>query len=267
MKKFYFILAASAMILAACSGNKKAAQEETPAPAESFEAQQIKAGMNVRLDSLTNAFNRIKPFDFITKSEDGSIALTAEEKKVKPDYLMNPAELANQLDNLSMKYRACAIYQQDQVIAKAYEMEDVYAEPLAKLVVEVNDPAQKYVIEHAKDADVKEQAYKIAEESGRANYHWQAVASGIIESLYIINQNQEKFLASFTDKDAEDVTFQVVLLVEAYAELAEYDPELKNIYNVIMPLQVIDAITVDQLREQLNSLKDDIANARAALFL
>lgn len=266
MKK-YLIVAAAALLLAACTGKKKAQD----APAEEaqlpFEEVQIMKGMSVRLDSLTEQFARIKPFGIFTKTEDGAVALTEEEKMVKPDYLMNPAELADKLDNLSMKYRACAVYQDDQVVAKVYDMEDVYTAPLTKLLVEINDPSQKYAIEHANDANVKEVVFKMAEESGRLGYIWQAAASGIIENLYILNQNQEKFLVSFTDEDAENVTFNVVCLVEAYAELAEIDPQFKNIYNVIMPLQVIDAITVDQLREQLNTLKPQIAEARKALFL
>ena len=272
MKKFAFLFAAAALF-AACSGNKQQNNADTTEPAaatESFQEQQIKAGMSARLDSLTEAYMRVKPFAMFDKSKEGVVALTADEKKVAPDYLMNPDQIMNTLESLSLKYRALVVLDTDAQVAKLYEMPDVYSEPVAKLMSEVNDPAIKFFMENdgkMERSEMMKQIYKIEEEAGRANYFWEASATGIIEQLYIIGQNQEKFLASFTDKDAEDITWHLSILVDAYEDLAEYNLELRKLYNVLLPLEALNAITVDEFRSQLNGIKAQVEQARAALFL
>jgi hypothetical protein len=114
--------------------------------------------------------------------------------------------------------------------------------------------------------ELNSQAYKIAEENGRANRYWEVAASSIIEQIYLIANNQDKFLANFTDKDAEDMTYRTILLCESFQDLAEYHPDLANLNNVILPLEKLDALTVDKLREQLTELKADIEKSRAQLF-
>ena len=272
MKKIAFLFAAAALF-AACSGNKQQTAENNEAPTEtveSFQEQQIKAGMSARLDSLTEAYMRVKPFAMFDKSKEGVVALTADEKKVAPDYLMNPDQIMNTLESLSLKYRALVVLDTDAQVAKLYEMPDVYSEPVAKLMGEVNDPAIKYFMENDGKVDRQEmmkKIYKIEEEAGRANYFWEACATGIIEQLYIIGQNQDKFLASFTDKDAEDITWHLSILVDAYEDLAEYNLELRKLYNVLLPLEALNAITVDEFRSQLNGIKTQVEQARATLFL
>lgn len=271
MKKFAFIVAAAALF-AACSGNKQQnAENNEPAQAEeSFQEQQIKAGMSARLDSLTECYMRVKPFAMFDKSKEGVVALTADEKKVAPDYLMNPDQIMNTLESLSLKYRALVVLDTDAQVAKLYEMPDVYTEPVAKLMGEVNDPAVKFFMENdgkMERSEMMKEIYKVEEEAGRANYFWEASATAIIEQLYIIGQNQEKFLASFTDKDAEDITWHLSILVDAYEDLAEYNLELRKLYNVLLPLEALNAITVDEFRSQLNGIKTQVEEARAALFL
>ena len=109
--------------------------------------------------------------------------------------------------------------------------------------------------------------YKIEEDAGRANYFWETAATALIEQLYIVGQNQDKLLSTFTDKDAEDITWHLSILVDAYKELSDYNPELKKLYGVLKPLEVINAITVDELRSQLNGIKAQVEQARATLFI
>ena len=270
MKKFAFILAAAALF-AACSGNKQQASDTNePAPAESFQEQQIKAGMSARLDSLTAAYMRVKPLPMFDKSKEGVVALTAEEKKVAPDYLINPEEIMGKLESLSLKYRALTVMATDAMIAKLYEMPDVYSEPIARLMAEIDDPSLKFYMENEGKMERQEmmnEIYRIEEEAGRANYFWETAATSIIEQLYIVGQNQDKFLSTFTDKDAEDITWHLSILVDAYKDLSEYNMELKKLYNVLQPLEVLNAITVDELRGQLKQVKGQIDQARATLFL
>ncbi len=277
MKKIAFVFATAAM-LAACTGNKpqEPAQEATEPAAttrvakeipENFEEQQIKAGMSVQLDSLTACWLRVGKSPVQVSLEQKSVTLSDDQKKVKPDYLMNPAEIMDKLESLSLKYRALSVLAIDKGVADAYEMTDVYSEPVSKLTAEINDPAMSYILENGSENSEVSKIYEIEEQNGRANYFWESAATGIIEQLYVLTKNQDMFLANFTDKDAEDITYRVVLLIEAYEDLSEYNLELRKLYNVLLPLEALDAITVDQLREQLGQVQGQVEQARAALFL
>lgn len=277
MKKIAFVFATAAL-LAACTGNKP--QQETPAeePAattrvakdlnESFEEQQIKAGMSVQLDSLTACWLRLGKSPIQVNAEQKTVTLSEDQKKVKPDYLINPADIMDKLESLSLKYRAMVMMNMDKTISDLYEMPDVYSEPVSKLAAEVNDPAVTYFYETGFNSpEDMQKIYAIEEENGRANYFWEAAAVGIIEQLYILTKNEDKFLATFTDKDAEDITYRVSILVDLYEDLSDYNLELRKLYNVLLPLEVLNAITVDELRGQLDQIKAQVEQARATLFL
>lgn len=279
MKKIAFVFATAAL-LAACTGNKPqepAQTEETEVAAstrapkdlnESFEEQQIKAGMSVQLDSLTAAWLRLEKSPLRVSIEDKTVTLSDDEKKVKPDYLINPADIMDKLESLSLKYRAMVVMGLDKTVADLYEMPDTYSEPLSKLAAEVNDPGVSYVMEHGENSSEDlSKYYEIEEQNGRANYFWESAATAIVEQVYLMTKNQDMFLKNFTDKDAEDITYRIVLLIDAYEELSDYNLELRKLYNVLLPLEAIDAITVDQLRDQLNQIKAQVEQARATLFL
>jgi len=268
MKKIAYLFAAACMF-AACGGNQQKAAN-APADSTSFEEQQIKAGMNAHLDSLTAAWLRMKPSPVYSTTKDGKIKLTDEEKKVKPDYLFSPDDLQDKMETLSSKYRALAVYFVDREVANLYGMYDVYTPVMKKIAGELNDPAIKYIYENGDKEgyeDLNKKAYEIEEENGRANRFWEVAATSIIEQTYILCQNDQKFLENFTDKDAEDITYRTTLLVNSFEDLQQYNPELLNIYNVIQPLGRLNAISVDQLREQLKDIKDDVVKARESLFM
>jgi hypothetical protein len=104
------------------------------------------------------------------------------------------------------------------------------------------------------------------EQNGRINYFWQLAAAAIVEQLYIANQNSEKFLSVFDDKAADNVTFRIVVILDAINRLAQYDPEVKPVADALAPLSVLNATSVDELKTQLEAAKDKIAAARAALI-
>jgi len=269
MKKIVYLFAA-ACIFAACGGNKQKAETASADATETFEEQQIKAGMNVHLDSLTAAWMRLKPSPVYSTTKDGKIKLSEEEKKNKPDYLFTPDGLKDKLETLSYKYRALAVFFVDREIANLYEMKDVYSPAMKKIAAELNDPAIKYVYENGEKESydmLNQKVYQIEEENGRANRFWEVAATSIIEQTYLLTQNDQKFLETFTDKDAEDITYRTTLLVNAFEDLSQYNPELLNIYNVIQPLASLNAISVYQLREQLKDIKDDVVKARESLFM
>lgn len=277
MKKIAFLFVTLAL-LASCTGNKSQQQtttEETQVASkraakdlnESFEEQQIRAGMSVQLDSLTAAWLRVGKSPLKVNMQEKKFVLNEEEKMIKPDYLMDPAEVMSKLETLSLKYRALAVFSDEKEIADLYDMPDVYSEPITLLAADVNDPAMKYALETSFDSLNVADIYAIEEQYGRVNYFWESAATMTIEHLYILTKNQEMYLKNFTDKDAEDITFRVVLLLDAFEELSEYNHELRRLYNLLRPLEVLDAITVDQLRGQLTQMKKEIEQARATLFL
>ena len=272
MKKFSFaLIAAVALIMASC-GNKQKAEEVANDSTETFEEKQIKAGMNAQLDSLTNLWMQIKRREIFDVNPDNKIVISAEEKKVAPDYLYTPDKLKGKLETLSAKYRALVVFSIDQQVGTLYGMNDVWSSAIEKLGAEVNDPVMKLVQDGEIDFDdenhiaVNEKVYKTEEEAGRANYFWEASATAIVEQTYLLSVNQDKLLAHLTDEDAEKLTFRIILLNDAYENLAEYNPQLMQLLSVLQPLSKLNAITVDQLREQLNESKEEIAQARKSLF-
>ena len=272
MKKFSFaLIAAVAFIMASC-GNKQKAEEVANDSTETFEEKQIKAGMNAQLDSLTNLWMQIKRREIFDVDPDNKIVISAEEKKVAPDYLYTPDKLKGKLETLSAKYRALVVFSIDQQVGTLYGMNDVWSSAIEKLGAEVNDPVMKLVQDGEIDFDdenhiaVNEKVYKTEEEAGRANYFWETSATAIVEQTYLLSVNQDKLLAHLTDEDAEKLTFHIILLNDAYENLAEYNPQLMQLLSVLQPLSKLNAITVDQLREKLNESKEEIAQARKSLF-
>ena len=102
-------------------------------------------------------------------------------------------------------------------------------------------------------------------ENGRINYFWQSAAASLVEQLYLINHNADKFLAAFNDEAAANSTFRVILILDALNRLAQYDPDIKPVADALAPLDVLNATTVAELKTQLEAAKDKIEAARKAL--
>lgn len=259
------------MMMAACGNKQKAAEATEADSTETFEEQQIKAGMNVQLDSLTNLWLGMKRRGVFGVDKEGSVVLSEAEKKVAPDYLFTPDGLKDKMETLSAKYRALTVFYVDKQIGDAYGMTDVWTPAMKKLMSEINDPAleelAKAPAEYNKEYEaLNQKIYKMMEEEGRANFFWETAATSIVEQTYLISVNQEKLLAKLTDKDAEDLTYRIALLMDAYEELSQYNPQLMQLLTVLQPLEKLNAISVSQLRDQLNESKDAIANSRKMLF-
>ena len=143
---------------------------------------------------------------------------------------------------------------------------DEYDKAIAKLTADINDPSFK-VIEDANSLfETTSALYDAMNENGRINYFWQLASAELVEQLYAINQNADKSLTAFDDKAASNVTFRIVLILDAVNRLAEYDPEIKPVKEAISSLEVLNATTVDELKAQLAEAKDKIDAARSALI-
>ncbi|MBQ7443929.1 MAG: hypothetical protein IJS59_08730 [Bacteroidaceae bacterium] len=267
MKKYSFIAVAfAAMAFAACTG-KQGAQSDTDAQKDSlriFEQEQIEASIKLNLDSLAAEIGRLQNLPVVQK--DGALQLTDEEKQVKPDYLLDPAAAENAM-TLAEQYRLLAAMNVDKAVAALYDMPvDDYVKAIAKLLAAINDPSFKTVDSEAAINESAQALYEAMEQNGRINYFWQIVTASLVEQFYIVSQNTEKFLASFDDDAASEISLRLVLIQDAISRLTEYDANLLPVADALEPLYGINAVTVDELKAQIEQCKEDIALSRKSLI-
>ena len=265
MKKLtFFAVAIAALAFTACGGKKSAQTAEETDSVKSFEQEQVEAKIKVELDSLASALSQLKHLPIV---QDGNgIKLTDQEKQVKPDYLFAPA-IAENATTLAEKYRMISALSVDKKIAELYDMPtDEYQQAITKLVTDINDPSFKEVQDASTIYETAQSLYDAMDQNGRINFFWQLAATSLVEELYVMNQNSEKFIAAFDDDAAANVTFRTVLLIDAINRLTEYDMDIKPVADAIAPLSVLNAINVEQLKTQLAEAKDKIVEARKALI-
>ncbi len=264
MKKLsIFAVALAAMAFTACGGNKSGQATEETDSLKAFEQEQIEEKIKMEFDSLASELGKLKKLPVV--NAEGGITLTAEEKQVKPDYLLNPSA-ADNAETLAEKYRMLSALSVDKQVAAAYEMPvDDYKAAIMKLVGELNDPSFKALDDNATLLDEAQNLYNEMEQNGRINFFWQMAATSLVEQLFVISQNSDKFLEAFDDDAASNVTYRIVLLQDAINRLTAYDPEIEPVANAIKPLSVLNAISVADLKTQLAAAKEQIVAARAAL--
>lgn len=261
MKKLSFVVAAVAAIMFASCANKTAANQESD-DSVSFEQSQIEAKVMQELDSLAGKWTELNPVEGVF--ENGKIQLSDDELKAKPDYLLD-TKAADDLTLLSQKYRAIGIYGVDLKVAELYKMDtDAYKAVITKLAADVNDPAIK-VNQPVTSEDIKA-FYNAEKENGRLNLFWEASAASIVENLFVISQNLDKFLPAFTDASVEDITFHIQLLKLSLDDLATYDTNLKELDELLAPINELNAVNMEQFKEQLMKIKPQIETIRNQLL-
>ena len=265
MKKLSILaIAFAAIAFAACGGKKSAQADEAVDSVKSFEQQQIEASIKMHMDSIASELGKLKTLPFLQEGKDG-ISLTKQEKQVKPDYLL-AASVADEATTLTEKYRIMSALSVDKKIAALYEMptED-YEKAVTKLASDINDPSFKAIEDANTIFETTTTLYDEMEKNGRINYFWQLASAALVEQLYIINQNSDKFLSNFNDEAAANVTFRIVLILDAVNRLAQYDPDIEPVAQAIAPLDALNATTVAEMKEQMAKMKDQINAARKAL--
>ena len=263
MKKLT-ILALAAIVFAACGGNKSANVEAETDTLKSFEQEQIEASIKIHFDSIAAEFSKMEQPKFVKETKDG-ISLTKEEKQVKPNYLLAPA-VADEATTLAEKYRIISALSVDKRIANLYEMpvED-YEKAITKLAADIDDPSFKVIDNAGSLFETSSELYNAMDQNGRINYFWQIASAALVEQLYVVSQNKDKFLSTFTDETAANVTFRIILILDATNRLSQYDPEIQPIATALAPLEHLNATTVDELRAQIDDMSEEILAAREAL--
>ena len=266
MKKLsVFAIALAAIVFASCGGKKTVNPEQEADSLKAFEQEQIEANIKVQFDSIAAELGKLKQLPFV-QEKNGGLTLTNEEKQVKPDYLLNPSA-AEEAATLAEKYRILSALNVDKQIASLYEMPtEEFDKAISKLAADINDPSFKAIDDTNTIFEASSALYDAMNENGRINYFWQIASSALVEQLYVINKNADKFLSVFDDKAAENVTYRFILIQDAINRLTEYDPEIKPIAEALAPLEVINATSVSELKSQLAEAKDKIDAARKALI-
>ena len=265
MKKLsVLVIAFAAIAFAACTGQKSNQATGEADSLKSFEQEQIEASIKVQIDSISAELGKLQQLPFIQEG-NGGLTLTKEEKQVKPDYLLNPS-VTEEAATLAEKYRLLSALMVDKKIAALYEMPlDEYDKAIGKLSADIDDPSFKAVEDTNTLFETSSALYEAMEKNGRINFFWQLASAALVEQLYVVNQNSDKFLTVFNDDAASNVTYRIILLLDAIKRLEAYDPEIKPVAEALAPLNVLNATTVDELKTQLAAAKDQINAARKAL--
>ena len=265
MKKLSVLaIAFVAIAFAACGGKKTEAAAEADT-LKSFEQQQIEASIKMHFDSIASEMARLPQLPFVQEG-NGGLTLSKEEKQVKPDFLIDPAT-ATEAATLAEKYRMLSALSVDKKIASLYEMPvEEYDKAIAKLTADINDPSFKAIQDGGTLYETSTELYDAMEKNGRINYFWQLGSAALIEQLFITTQNSDKFLSVFNDEAAANISFRIVLILDAVNRLSQYDPEIKPVADALAPLDVLNATTVTELKSQIASAKDNIIAARKAII-
>ena len=62
------------------------------------------------------------------------------------------------------------------------------------------------------------------------------------------------------------MTFRIILVLDAINRLSEYDPDIEPVAKALAPLDVLNATTVAELKDQIAKAKDQINDARKAII-
>lgn len=276
MKKVLFIaLAFSVVAFTSCKNRnaaKNAAVEDDNIVVEYVTDQDapLPEEMKANLDILVASVKQVSPIFPAFKQNTDKITLTDKEKKDKPKYLVNP-DAANSLVTLKQKYRVVSILSMDKVVAEKYEMPlDAYNSAISKLLVEINDPSLKAFYEKAETeeniSETSNEFIAAAYSSGRASLYWEGVAAGMTENIYIATRPNTRYLRALSDQDAQDITTNFVCLYENIRALIPYYPEMEGLNVLMAPLYKINAVSVDELRSQLESIKGDVEVIREQML-
>ena len=265
MKKLSVLAIAFAAVMLAACGGKKSEQAADADTLKSFEQQQIEASIKMHFDSIAAEIGKLQQPAFLTEGENG-LTLTKEEKQVKPDYLLSAA-VADEATTLAEKYRTLAAINVDKKIATLYEMptED-YDKAVAQLAADINDPSFKAIDDTNTIFETTQKLYDAMEQNGRINYFWQLASAALVEQLYVANQNTDKFLSVINDEAASNLTYRIVLILDAVSRLSQYDRDIEPVAQAIAPLDVLNATTVAELKSQMAEAKEKIEAARKALI-
>lgn len=273
MKKILFFSAmAVALVFASCGSKAKKADASAEATVDSFQVAQMTEGLKVKVDSLAKEIARLGTMPIFSQAAGGQLTLTDKEKKMPPTYLMS-LDQAAKAETSAKKANLLIIYNIEMQIAKAYDMPvEEYKATLGKLMADLNckEAIASFGDKIGKGREAETEAVnelyaKMSETTEGVKTFWRMMSVVLIENLYVLTQNIDKFMPLFTDETASEVSYRLILVTEAMKSLVEVYPDMADLQAPLKSLDVLNAIDRKQLREQALTLKGDIARQRQTL--
>jgi len=240
MRKAYIFIAlamVATLSMVSCKCTSKKSQEPTQEEVQEMKqalADSVLAQIDALADEYWNAYD--KSFSF------KDFELTDNEKSVKPDYLLDPS-VANNLVTRSQKINAMAMYVMDIAICKAYDMPyDDRKEAAIKLAADVDAPFDmENTTSNEPASEIIKAIYKACKERGDVSLFWQFEHAFVVEGIYILSRNPELFLSKITEEQWESWAVVKNDRLVALKELAKYDKEMAQFYELAYTNRPIDS--------------------------
>lgn len=272
MKKVFFVLSVCVLIAPSCRNRGVRPPEQKEPHIVTAKEEMISKDLQLNVQNLMESAKGMKPLEFVKKDGDGIVALSDKEKMVKPDYLLSPS-LASKAVTLAQKYSILEMLCVDRIVMELYDMPTGETDAqLARLLADINDPAMQTYVSSERNSGCAfsaEAHSKLVEDeynSNRANFFWQGESAALVETMYILTRDVDRFLPAFDDKMVADITFDFICIHDNLLSLIEFYPDMQSLNEVLSPLYVINAISVPQLKEQLLAVKSDIEKIREYLI-
>lgn len=138
----------------------------------------------------------------------------------------------------------------------------VFNNKLATLINDLNYTPLKDYYQRGMISDLSYSLYTKMKADGKINYYWQIAAATIVEKLYLVSQNPRIISKNMNDWDVANLTFCLVLVLDAIDRLSLYDSELEIIAQAITPLDILNATSQSELITQISQAKEYIISAR-----
>ena len=267
MKKYYLFIALSmvAAMTVSCKNNKKAeADAEVVEAAKTILTDDVLATLDELAESFKNEENIVDVPSIISSS------LTEQEKLIKPDYLLDPAQ-ASEMVTKSQKLNALAILLIERNIRIAYNMPVKETdEVIARFAAEVNDPISYDEGMNLTPVEKTKKAYDTYKERGDLAGFWKFFLATHTEVDYLVSKNTDAFFRNLNEEQYASFLRKIDILSDAAKTLAEYDPEVKQAWDVFKSERVmIDDIsekTIEDGKIFFSERKDVFASRRANLL-
>lgn len=236
------------------------------------ETKELEATVVNQLDSLALCLSNIYENSMMSNLlNSDSIAITDEQRKIKPEYLLKESDIT-QLVNLSQKYRAYAIAMTDREIRKLYQLhgDASYTAAIDRLQMEINDDALNKMkgegSEVLFDAETYRTFYNEMKEAGRLDYFYDATTAIAVETIYLLSNNIDLYNVRLDDSTAAAISQHLQTIYQAISLLAKHRPNLHNVALSMKPLEGINSNTAAELKQQLQSLSPQIKLIRYCLL-
>jgi len=222
------LIAICSSMMVSCKNNSKKSQSQKPT---SEEIQQQKQALVdtvlAKIDELALQYQNAREDCFRFRK----MILTDEEKKVKPDYLLDPS-VAKTLVTKSQKINALAIYIADIGIYKAYDMPyDDVRDAALKLAADLNAPFDfENTTSNEPVSKKMKSRYDAFRERGELSFFWQLEYAIVFEIYYIIANNPDLFFSKMTEEEYQALIVAKRARLAAIEELAKYDDEMAQVW-------------------------------------